>query len=365
MKVKDLYNKLRPKNRKQKNIFGLVSIVVLGLIVVVVWIANSKTTTIKQNYHIENIDSIVKITLKDKLGKNVVLERKEDSLWVVNKDYECNKSTIQGFLETFANMRIREALPKAAVNNIVSSLATNGVEVKVYTKDYLIDFGFVHLFKRVHLKSTYFVGSETQDRLGTYVLKEGDSEPRIVHIPEFRGYLSSRFNTDADAWKSHNVFRYKQSEIASLSIDIPNQNTQSFSLRNNGKGFDFLDYQGNQINNFDTAKVVALLSSFVNMNYESVASNIDKKQRDTIFTHTPLYIITINDKKGKKETMTIYLKPGEDEVEITDPRQGFFVAMSDINRCYALTSKTKDTLVMQYFTLDNVLQPANYFIHKQ
>ena len=364
MNIKEIYNKIRPKNRKQKNLYGLIAIVLLGLIVSVVWLANSKTTTIKQNYHIENVDSIVKITLKDKLGRNIVLVRKQDSLWVVNKDYECNQSTMQGFLETFANMRIREDVPKAAVNNIVKSLASNGVEVSIYTEDYLIDFWFIHLFKRIHLDRTFFVGYETQDRLGTYMLKKGDKVPRIVHIPEFRGYLSSRFNTDPDAWKSHNIFRYKQSEIQQLTIDIPNQKSQSFSLKNNGKGFDFLDFNGQRINNFDTAKVVALLSSFVNMNYESVANNINKAQKDTIFTHTPLYVITINDKKGKKETMTIYLKPGEDEVEIEDPRQGFFVAMSDINRCYALTSKTKDTLVMQYFTLDNVLQPASYFIHR-
>lgn len=364
MNIKEIYNKIRPKNRKQKNLYGLIAIVLLGLIVSVVWLANSKTTTIKQNYHIENVDSIVKITLKDKLGRNIVLDRKQDSLWVVNKDYECNQSTMQGFLETFANMRIREDVPKAAVNNIVKSLASNGVEVNIYTEDYLIDFWFIHLFKRIHLDRTFFVGYETQDRLGTYMLKKGDKVPRIVHIPEFRGYLSSRFNTDPDAWKSHNIFRYKQSEIQQLTIDIPNQKSQSFSLKNNGKGFDFLDFNGQRINNFDTAKVVALLSSFVNMNYESVANNINKAQKDTIFTHTPLYVITINDKKGKKETMTIYLKPGEDEVEIEDPRQGFFVAMSDINRCYALTSKTKDTLVMQYFTLDNVLQPASYFIHR-
>lgn len=362
MNIKEIYNKIRPKNRKQKNLFGLITIVLLGLVVSIVWLVNSKTTTLKQNYHIENIDSIVQITLKDKLGKTLVLDKKNDSLWVINKDYECNKSKIDGLLETFANMRIREDVPKAAVNNIITSLASNGVEVNIYTKDYLIDFWFIHLIKRVHLDRTFFVGHETQDRLGTYMLKKGDKAPRIIHIPEFRGYLSSRFNTDVDAWKSHNVFRYKQSEIQQLYVDIPNQKSQSFSLRNNGKGFDFLDYKGQQINNFDTARVVALLSSFVNMNYESVANNIDKAQKDTIFTHTPLYVITINDKKGKKETMTIYLKPGEDEIEIEDPRQGFFVAMSDINRCYALTSKTKDTLVMQYFTLDNVLQPASYFV---
>lgn len=52
MNIKEIYNKIRPKNRKQKNLYGLIAIVLLGLIVSVVWLANSKTTTIKQNYHI-------------------------------------------------------------------------------------------------------------------------------------------------------------------------------------------------------------------------------------------------------------------------------------------------------------------------
>ncbi|MDO5760612.1 MAG: DUF4340 domain-containing protein, partial [Bacteroidota bacterium] len=249
-------------------------------------------------------------------------------------------------------------------DNVVKSLATNGKTAYIYTEDYLIDWGFIHLFKRTHLSKTYFVGHETQDRMGTYMLKKGENVPNVMYIPVFRGYISTRFSTNVDDWKSHNVFRYKQSEIKQLTIEIPNQNSQSFSLVNNGKGFNFFDYQGTQINNFDTSRVVALLSSFVNMNYESVANNISKEESDTIFNHTPLYVISIEDKKNKKETMTIYLKPGDDEIEVNDSRKGFFISMSDVNRCYALTSKTKDTLVMQYFTLDNVLQPASYFIRK-
>lgn len=362
MNLKKTFNKVKPKNRKQRNIFGLVVFLVLVGIVGIVWIKNSKTSTIEQNYHIKNIDSVVKIVIEDKLGNSVVLEKKNDSLWTVNNDYECNQITMDGFLETLSNMRIKEAVPNAAINNVVKSLATNGKTTSIYTEDYLINLGFIRLFKRTHLSETYFVGSETQDRLGTYMLKKGERQPNVMYLPIFRGYISARFSANADDWKSHNVFRYKQSEIKQLTIDIPNQKSQSFSLRNNGKGFDFLDYTGKQINNFDTARVVALLSSFVNMNYETVAKNISKEEKDTIFNHTPLYVINIDNQKGKRETMTIYLKPGNDEIELSDPKQGFIISMSDINRCYALTSKTKDTLIMQYFTLDNVLQPASYFV---
>lgn len=360
-KLKTLYQRLKPRNRVQKNLYMLVSFLVLVAVGLLIWKTQSKTTTIKQNYHIEDVSTIVKITMKDREGGNIVLEKKSDSLWVVDGKSECNYKTISNFLETLGNMRIRETVPAAAVNNVIKSIATAGVTADIYTEDYLIDFWFIRLFKHTHLNRTLFVGHETQDRMGTYMLRKGDKEPRVMYIPMFRGYISSRFVARADAWKSHNIFRYRQSEIKRLKVDIPNQPLQSFSLVNNGRGFDFIDCNNVKINNFDTAKVVALLSCFVNMNYESVAKNIDKVQRDTIFTHKPLYVISIENNKGKKDHLTIYLKPGEQEVESSDQRRGFFLAMSDINRCYALTNKTSDTLIMQYFVLDNVLQPAAYY----
>ncbi|MBR1770294.1 MAG: DUF4340 domain-containing protein [Bacteroidales bacterium] len=365
MDIKKIYNKIKPKNRKEKNIFALIVLLILICIGALIYTAKSKTSTIEQDYHIEDTSSIFKIEMKDKLGNSLILEKQNDSLWTVNKDFECNKISINNLLETLGNMRIREEVPNSAVDNLVKSLASSSVQADVYTEDYLINMFGIKLFKRKHLSSTFYVGTETQDRMGTYMLKKGDKHPKVMYIPVFRGYISSRFNAMPDLWKSHNVFRYKQSEIKKLTVNIPNQQTQSFALVNNGEGFDFLDYQGNQINNFDTSKVVALLSSFVNMNYESIAHDIDKEQQDTIFTHNPIYIITIDDKKGKQEKMSLYFKPGDDEIELMgNSSQNFVVSMADINRCYALTSKTKDTLIMQYFVLDNVLQPASYFIHK-
>ncbi|MDO5760747.1 MAG: hypothetical protein Q4Q06_06960, partial [Bacteroidota bacterium] len=55
MNIKQVFNKLRPKNRKQRNIFGLVVFLVLLCVVGIVWVKNSKSTTIKQDYHIKDV----------------------------------------------------------------------------------------------------------------------------------------------------------------------------------------------------------------------------------------------------------------------------------------------------------------------
>ncbi|MCF0209791.1 MAG: DUF4340 domain-containing protein, partial [Bacteroidales bacterium] len=310
MKLKACFNKLKPKNRKQKNIFGIAIILVLGVIAFLIYQFNQKPTTLKQDYHIDNIASISKIVIKDRQERSVTLENIKDSTWTANTKFEANPIMVKNLLETLRDIRIREPLPKAARNNIIRSLATSGKIVEIYTKDYLIDFWFVHLFKREHLNRTFFVGHETQDEMGTYMLKKGDEEPFVTYIPNFRGYISTRFEANVDFWKSHNVFRYKQSEIKTVKIDIPNQKQESFSLVNNGHGFDFKNADGVKIQNFDTTKVVSLLSSFVNMNYESVKRNVDKAEKDSIFSRNPLYVISVTNQKGKTEQLKIYPRPG-------------------------------------------------------
>lgn len=364
-KLKEIFNKIKPKNRKQKNVFYLVCIVVLIGVSLLIYHINSRPTTIKQTYHISNTNSITKLVIKDRTEHSVTLTKENDSLWIANGKYEINDIMIKSLLETFRDIRIREPLPKAARNNVVKSLATSGKIVEVYTVDYLVDFWIFHLFKKEHLNRTFYVGHETQDEMGTYMLKKGDKDPYVVYIPNFRGNLTTRFIADVDLWKSHNVFKYKQSEIKTVKVDIPLQQSESFTLKNNGKGFDFINSNGEKIKNFDTTRVVALLSSFVNMNYESIKRNIDKQEVDTIFKRKPLYVITVTNQKDKQDKLSIYFKPGYREVELKDENDKFFAAMMDINRCYAISSKLSDTLIMQYFVLDNVIQPASYFIKEQ
>ena len=111
---------------------------------------------------------------------------------------------------------------------------------------------------------------------------------------------------------------------------------------------------------FDTTKVVALLSSFVQMNYERIAKNISKIEKDTIFSKPPSFILTVTDKKGKQNILKTYVKLADPNSIAKDDKD--FYQIFDINRCYAISNNIKDTLLMQFFILDNVLKPASYFM---
>lgn len=344
--------------RKTKNRIILFSTLLLIVVVVAVLLLRDNST-IEQNYHIEEPKSITKVIIDDKDGNHLELIKETDSIWKANNS-PANMKVVDMLLSTLKDMRIREPIAQAARNNIVKQLAASGKTVKIYQDAYSINLGFIKLFKKEKLTKTIYVGSETQDNMGTYMMLKGEESPCIIYIPRLKGYLSSRFSALEDFWKSHAVFKYNKGEIASLKVEIPNQKNESFSLTKKGEGFDFtLLESGEKLQAFDTLKVKALLSSCFELNYESVAKNISKLEQDTIFGKAPAFVVTIKDSKGKENTLKTYSKL-HDPTSIGENDDDFY-RIFDVNRCYALHSQNKDTLIMQFFTLDNLLKPASYY----
>jgi hypothetical protein len=344
--------------RKTKNRIILFSTLLLIVVVVAVLLLRDNST-IEQNYHIEEPKSITKVIIDDKDGNHLELIKETDSIWKANNS-PANMKVVDMLLSTLKDMRIREPIAQAARNNIVKQLAASGKTVKIYQDAYSINLGFIKLFKKEKLTKTIYVGSETQDNMGTYMMLKGEESPCIIYIPRLKGYLSSRFSALEDFWKSHAVFKYNKGEIASLKVEIPNQMNESFTLTKKGEGFDFtLLESGQKLQAFDTLKVKALLSSCFELNYESVAKNISKLEQDTIFGKAPAFVVTIKDSKGKENTLKTYSKL-HDPTSIGENDDDFY-RIFDVNRCYALHSQNKDTLIMQFFTLDNLLKPASYY----
>lgn len=349
-------------NRKTKNtIILLTSLLLIAVVVFVLLIKDN--STIEQNYHIEDTETITKVIIDDKDGNHLEILKIEDSVWSVNNS-PANLKVVDMLLTTLKSMRIREPIAQAARNNIIKQLASSGKTVKIYQEKYGVNLGFIKLLKKEKLTKTLYVGSETQDNMGTYMMKKGDDNPCIMYIPRLKGYLSTRFSAIEDFWKSHAVFAYKKDEIVSLKVEIPNQQAESFQLTKNGEGFDFTLLQtGERLSSFDTLKVKALLSSCFELNYESVAKDISKLEQDTIFGQKPTFVITIKDNEGKDNVLRTYSKL-YDPTSIATSQDDFY-NIFDVNRCYALHSNNKDTLIMQFFVLDNLLKPASYYFQSK
>ena len=102
--------------------------------------------------------------------------------------------------------------------NILKRMSVQRPKISIYSNE-----------KNIH---TIYVGGNTQDQLGTYMILEGSSEPYVVSIPGFNGYLSSRFSCEENDWKDKIIFNYEKNEIESVQLNF-RDTTHSFKINFN------------------------------------------------------------------------------------------------------------------------------------
>jgi molybdopterin/thiamine biosynthesis adenylyltransferase len=353
--------------RKRNLLILLIVVVLIGLIALVVAMRGSKDATFDQDFHVEDIENITKIFLADKENNHVLLQRvadadtNSDTTWTVDEIYPASKGMIKLLLETLHDMRIRQQVNKNAVPQAIKLLSANSTKCEVYQTRYLIDWfnGKLRLFPREKLTVTYFVGQETQDMMACFMYRKGDKVPYIIHIPGFRGYLTPRFVADPMSWRSHTIVHWDITHLQSVELDIPATPEESYKVSRQGDGFVF-QKAGTIIDNFDTARVAQMLSCFQNLNFDEYASRVPNSNMDSSFNAGPRAILHITNTEGTTREVTTYIKYNNPTDSLV-MRNDELYEMFDLNRLYAIIDK-KDTVLIQYFVFDNILQPASFYL---
>lgn len=351
------------------NIIIIVAvIVVLGVMAAVVAVTHSRKATFKQDFQIEEAAQpgrLTKIYMADKENNELLLTYVGgDEGWLVDNQWPASSHLIDLMLETLSKMRIRSQVNKAAVPNIIKQMAAKSIKVEVYYNDYRIKWfgGKLRLFPYEKCR-TFYVGHDTQDMLGTYMYREGDDVPYVIHIPGFRGCLLPRFIVDPLAWRSHKIVDLPVQQIASIELDIPSMPEESFAVVRDGDGFAFqLLNPPQRVNGFDSLRVGQLLSSFVHLNFDEYARAVPKAELDTTFSRAPRTILRITDIDGNSREVKTYIKYSNPDDVRAMPDTTMYQVF-DLNRLYAIIDN-KDTVLIQYYSFDNILQPASFFLGK-
>lgn len=350
--------------KKRNLILIIVAAVVVVAAALTAWLLSRPT--FEQDYHIEDTSSITRIFLADKESGEVTLERQNDSTWSVDGKYAASQPMIDLLLETLHDMRIRQQVNKNAIPNAIKDIAAHSIKVEVYQNVPFINWfgGHLKLFSREKLTTTYFVGRETQDMMASFMYRKGDDVPYIIHIPGFRGFLTPRFVTDPLKWRSHLIVDLDVHQIESIQLQLPSSPEQSFSVRRSGDGFSFFLYDGTPVPAFDTARVAQMLSSFSWMNFDEFAAIVPNTFADSCVSGQPRSILTVTDTAGNTTELKTYIKYSnpDDLGNMPDPEM---YETFDLNRLYAILcreDKSQDTVLIQYYTFDNILQPASYFL---
>lgn len=355
---------------KKKNLIYLIIAIVLILVsVFVVLYENNAFSKLKSGpasnaFSIKDTSAVTKIFIAD-MHENSVLLAKTDRGWTVNDTLAALPQKVENLLSILSNLTIRQNVPKETVSTINTVLATGGTKVEIYQiapkfKLFGIKFG-----EKERLVKTYYMGPATQDNMANFALLEGMDEPYIVHIPGFRGFVTPQFSAFEYEWISHLVFNTKITRIKSAEFLDPIKPEESFRVEKAGaRFFNVYDYQNNQIINYDTVRMIDMLSEFRNKNFEYIDSEMSDSERDSLFSSTPFKIITIEDVDGNKSVLTAFRMRNRKDLYLDDYRDDSELPEWDLNRFYGIKNGNQDNLyAFQFAHMDRQMQPLSYFLH--
>lgn len=361
---------------KKKNLILIAVVTVIAVVALVIALHGSRKATFEQDFHIEDINSVSRIFLADKQEHEVLLTRIDTAAWLVDNTYPANQPMVNLLLETLNTMRIRQQVNRNAIPNVIKDLSARAIKVEVYQRRPFINWfgGRLQLFPRERLAVTYFVGRETRDMMASYMFREGDKVPYVIHIPGFRGFPTPRFVTDPIQWRSHLIVDLDVHQIERVELEVPEQPNEGFTVQRTGEGFTFLPADGNPVSAFDTARVAQMLAGFTYLNFDEFASIVPNSFADSCVSGTPRTVLRITDTAGHTTEMRSFIKYNnpDDILAMPDPEM---YETFDIDRLYAIITSSSptrkndnrgttatDTVLIQYYIFDNILQPASYFL---
>lgn len=334
----------------KKNLLTLIVLLVLTAIAYYVYTERG-SGTIKQELHdfaVQDTAAITKIFLANKSGQQVLLNRKSQTEWLVNKDHKARKDAIDVLLKTIMRVEMKAPVAKSAHDNIVKLMAGKSTKVEIYQGDEKV--------------KTYYVSDATKDNMGTYMLIEGSSTPFICHIPGFTGYLSGRYMTRDWEWRDTEIFAHRLSQIAEVKLDFHQEPERSFKIMQTPDRVVSLStlYPEKEVENMDTTAVKRYLLAYKNIRFEGI-QKYDEERVDSIVNSPPYYTITLTDNLGEKHSVTSYRLPANpgaidanDEPLIWDP-----------DRMHAVVDGNEDEIMLiQYFSFDRLTIPWQYLVAK-
>ncbi len=347
----------------KKNRIIILITLVLAVFAIVLIVNRSKSTFKKElrDFAVDDTTNITRIFMVDKGNHSVDLQKQKPGEWKSAEGFVVRNDAVNLLMKTMLNIDVLEPVQRAGHNSVIKNLATNSVKVEIYQKKYRINlFDKLKLFPHEKRTKVYYVGSNTQDNIGTYMLLQGSTVPFVVYLPGFKGFVSVRYSARLEDWRDHTIFNHRISDIKSVkiefletppySVEVINDNDRSFTLKSL--------YNQRSVNDYDTTKLLDFLASFYSIKYEALLPDMPKARVDSIKASKPFHNISLTEKSGK--TLVVKTFHRENPGGPIDDNGNMIIW--DRDRMYALVNDDKDFVLIQFFVFDNILKPLEFFL---
>lgn len=299
-------------------------------------------------------EHITKIVLTDTKGGKLELTKKGGK-WRVNDKYDVRTDQLQNIMEAVTRMESLSPVPNKAHDNVMRELMAESTKVQIYVND------------ENEPERTYLVGGPTLDSKQTYMLNMPDGKPakrpHMVFLPGLRGYLTARFLTDEEQWRSKAVFAIDKGEIKEVKVDYSTQPEKSFSITKVAADSFLLlplneQYRINEPNK--QQYVQQYLDFYQNISLETFDNTYSK--RDSIKATVPYCTITLTNTKNEVRQAKLYYMPVSKRSKLQFDDKGNDLTY-DLERYYAWIDD-KDFAIVQYYVFGNILRSYSEFYFK-
>ena len=314
-----------------RDILLFVLFIVL-LIIVQVFRSRSPFGRNQTSFALESAKEITKIELSE--GDQKVLLEREGGEWKVNGRYEVRKSAITFITGILREMKIKSPVSPDLFKTEITEKETTPVKVRI--------------FEGRRLLKLFYVYKTTSNKYGNIMKMREKSKPFIVCLPGFEGDIGSGFIANELFWRPFTVFALLPSEISSISFENSVNPASSFKISSADGKYTLSDTKVN-LTGWDTSRVKRYVSYFVNVQFESWASDMPETERERANSAGPLYIISVTKSDGEVINLSLWERhiPGS--------------AVKDSDRMWGRTDKTDDFFVMRYFDADPIIKERSYF----
>lgn len=311
-----------------------------------------KSTAAKPSdyFAVKDTAAVTKIFMATKSGSRITLERGMQNVWIVNGKVPADFTKINLLLTTLHDLQIKMPVPETMHNTAMGILGTAGIKVEVYSGN-----------ERV---KTLYVGTETPDKEGTFMILENEDQPYIIQQPGFIGFLTPRFNTTEIRWRSKEVFNLQANEIKKISFTYPAEPNAGFLLDADLFAQQQNVYaQGGKPFAADTLACKLLLKSFGGIYaegfYEDSVFTIAEK--DSLFKLQPYCVIEVLTRKNQTHKTTLYAKPLSDKTKDRYDEQGNERTI-DPDKFYARLGDTYIVASVQEYVFRRILRKREQMI---
>lgn len=290
-------------------------------------------------------EEIGKIFLADRYGTQTTLER-SNGYWAVNGQYRAYDNAVDNLLDAVSRVEMNYKPPSAAVPNMVKSLSTQGLKVEIYNQ-------------KEQKIMAYYLGGTTQDERGTFIIREGFDQPYVAHIPGWSGNLRARYSLSGDQWRDKAVFRAALDEIEEVSVEYPQQKSQSFRIQRDGRDWKVIPfYEITPVINRPAQEgaVDTYLTEFEAIFAETFQN--DNPQRDSLSNQLPFCSIHLKKRNGEVQDAHFFPRYPK---TLLNPETGLPEPSGDIVERFSVLTNGGDFMVVQEVIFRKLFRPYAYF----